>query len=238
MAEGRKTAVEIRNCRRLLGYAGGEAVEFDLPEFRAAEQEQVALTGPSGCGKSTFLNVVSGLIRPDEGQVVVQGASLGELSPWQRDTFRGRAIGFVYQSFNLLEPFSALENVLIGMRFGRANEEGGFRRRAVELLKRVGLQRRAGERTSRLSAGERQRVAIARALSNRPSILLADEPTGSLDPPTGAGVLDLILEVCAEERCTLLLVTHDSELASRLPRQFDCRGLIVHRGAARPEAGP
>ncbi|MCX7011709.1 MAG: ATP-binding cassette domain-containing protein, partial [Candidatus Sumerlaeota bacterium] len=144
--------------------------------------------------------------------------------------------GFIYQGYNLLAPFSALENVLIGMRFGRFAADGSRRRRAMDLLRRVGLERRAHARPARLSAGERQRVAIARAVANRPAILLADEPTASLDPPTAQRVLDLILEMCAEERCTLLLVTHDPDLAARLPRRFDARQLIVHRAAEAPLA--
>ena len=221
-------SVEMRDCRLRLGYAETEVVAFELTALRLEAGEEVALTGPSGCGKSTLLNLIAGLRRPDAGSIVVQGTDLGCLSSSKLDTFRGRTMGFVFQSFNLLESFSAIENVVVGMRFGRARPHTERRARAAALLERVGLQRQMHVRPSRLSVGERQRVAIARAIANRPALLLADEPTGSLDPATATVVFQLIREVCREERCALLLVTHDIDLASGLPRQVDCRGLIRH----------
>lgn len=137
-------------------------------------------------------------------------------------------MGFVFQSFNLLDSFSALENVVIGMRFGRALPHRERHAAAVALLERVGLQRRLHSRPVRLSMGERQRVAIARAIANRPGLLLADEPTGALDPATAQEVFGLIRDVCRESGCALVLVTHDLELAGQLPGQFDCRGLVRH----------
>lgn len=221
-------AVAIQNCRLRLGTAGDEAVVFRLDDFRLTQAEYVALTGPSGCGKSTLLNLVSGLRRPDSGDISVQGKNLRQMSPSRLDTFRGRTMGFIFQSFNLLDSFSALENVMIGMRFGRAYPRGEQQRRAAVLLDRVGLQRRLHTRPSRLSVGERQRVAIARAIANHPALLLADEPTGALDPTTAADIFALICEICREEQCALVLVTHDLDLAARLPRQIDCRGLVTH----------
>lgn len=225
-------AVEIRDCELRLGVTAGEWTAFRLEHFRMDVGEQVALTGPSGCGKSTLLNLVAGLRRPNEGTILVQGIDLKPLSTSKLDTFRGRTMGFVFQSFNLLEGFTALENVLVGMRFGRSCPHGKRRARAVALLERVGLQRRLDSLPGRMSVGERQRVAIARALANRPALLLADEPTGSLDPVTAQDVFGLIRQVCAEERCALMLVTHDLDLASRLPRQVDCRNLIHHLSGA------
>ena len=221
-------AVEIRECRLRLGMAGTEVVSFQLDALRIEAGEEVALTGPSGCGKSTLLNLIAGLRRPDAGSIVVQGTALERLSASQLDTFRGRTMGFVFQTFNLLESFSAVENVMVGMRFGRARPHGERQACAAALLQRVGLQRRLQARPGRLSVGERQRVAIARAIGNRPALLLADEPTGALDPATSAVVFQLIREVCREEQCALLLVTHDLDLAAQLPRQVDCRGLIRH----------
>ena len=221
-------AVDIRDCRLRLGTAGAEIVAFHLDALRMEAGEQVALTGPSGCGKSTLLNLIAGLRRPDRGSIVVQGTELEALSASGLDTFRGRTMGFVFQTFNLLESFSAIENVMVGMRFGRARPQGGRLARATALLERVGLHRHLHARPGRLSVGERQRVAIARAIGNRPALLLADEPTGALDPATAGIVFQLIREVCREERCALLLVTHDLQLAAQLPRQVDCRGLIRH----------
>ena len=226
-------AVEIKNCRLQLGHSGTGAVRFLVERFLLAAGEEVALTGPSGCGKSTLLNLVAGLRRPDAGTIMVHGTELGTLAASRLDAFRGRTIGFVFQSFNLLEHFSALENVLVGMRFGRACAHRERRKTAAALLERVGLKHRLHARPSRLSGGERQRVAIARALVNRPALLLADEPTGALDPATAAGVFELIREVCRAERCALLLVTHDLALAAKLPRRVDCRGFV---GPAHPEA--
>ena len=145
-------------------------------------------------------------------------------------------MGFVFQSFNLLEGFSALENVLVGMRFGRSCASSERRKRAMALLERVGLQHRLDSLPGRMSVGERQRVAIARALANRPALLLADEPTGALDPATAKQVFGLIREVCREENCALMLVTHDFDLAAQLPRQVDCHGLI--RDPARKKPAP
>jgi ABC-type lipoprotein export system ATPase subunit len=199
---------------------------FHLNEFDVAHGEQVALTGPSGCGKSTLLNLIAGLCRADHGSIHVNGTELKTLSASKLDAFRGRSLGFVFQSFNLLDGFSALENVLVGLRFGRACPQAERRDRAVALLQRVGLQHRLDARPGTMSVGERQRVAIARALANRPTILLADEPTGALDPATAKDVFGLIRGVCQEEGCALVLVTHDLDLAAQLPRQVDCRGLI------------
>lgn len=228
MTERTQFAVEVRECRLHLGNAGVEEVVFQLDDFYVRQDEHVALTGPSGCGKSTLLNLVAGMRQPDSGKITVRGTELRLLSPSKLDTFRGRTIGFIFQSFNLLDSFSALENVMVGMRFGRVHSGAEYQRRATELLKRVGLARRLHMRPERLSVGERQRVAIARAIANRPALLLADEPTGALDPATATDVFTMIRDVCDEEQCALLLVTHDLELAAQLPRQVDCRGLVRH----------
>lgn len=219
-------AVEIKNCRKRLGRSGLAQVVFELEKFRLSQESWLALTGPSGCGKSTFLNLLAGMIRPDSGEIKVFGEPITTLSNAALDRYRGKTIGFIFQSFNLLDAFNAEENVALGMRFGHAREG---RARARDLLSRVGLSHRMKSRPSRLSVGERQRVSIARALANRPKLLLADEPTGALDPTTADSVFDLIMELCEEERCALLFVTHDMELANRLPGSFDCRGLIAHR---------
>ncbi len=137
-------------------------------------------------------------------------------------------MGFIFQTFNLLDTFSALENVMIGMRFGRTSSKGRHKERAARLLERVGLQRRLHTRPAHLSVGERQRVAIARAIANQPTLLLADEPTGALDPATASDVFMLIRDVCQEEKCALLMVTHDLNLAMQLPRQVDCHDLVGH----------
>jgi putative ABC transport system ATP-binding protein len=202
-------------------------VEFALDKLEVERGEKIALTGPSGCGKSTLLNIVAGMIRAEEGTVSVLGKDLRKLGTAALDAFRGHHCGFVFQSFHLLHAFTAQENVEIGLRFGARVSAKERKERAIALLKRVGLEHRLNARTSRLSVGERQRVAIARAIAGKPEILLADEPTGSLDPRTAAEVFDLLLEVVAEAGCTMLMVTHDLALAAKLPRQMACQGLVT-----------
>jgi putative ABC transport system ATP-binding protein len=169
---------------------------------------QWVITGRSGSGKTTFLNLVAGIVTPDAGRVQVSGTTLNLLPEAERDRFRAARIGFVFQTFNLLQGFSALENVLLGMLFaGKAD-----RRRGEALLDRVGLKDRIHHTPAQLSVGQQQRVAIARALANKPEILLADEPTGNLDPKTGESVVELLKEVCREGGETLVLVTHQPQV--------------------------
>lgn len=215
--------VNVQNCRRKLG----PGVEFFCESFQVEAGERVALWGPSGCGKSTLLNLVSGLLRPDEGTVEVAGKQLQKLSQGGLDRYRSEHIGFVFQTFNLLSPFTALQNVLLGMRFSETLPSREWKGRATELLERVGLSHRLHAKPTTMSVGEQQRVAIARALANKQDVVVADEPTGSLDPRTSVEVMDLLLEMCTEENVTLLLVTHEDEVASRLERRFECRGLVT-----------
>ena len=214
--------VRMENCRRRLG----PGVDFLCERFEAPAGVQMALWGPSGCGKSTMLNLISGLLRPDVGSIVVDGIETQKLSEGQLDRFRGERFGFIFQTFNLLAPFSALQNVMLGMRFSDTVPSSEWRSRATALLQRVGLERRLHSKPATMSVGERQRVAIARALANKQKIVVADEPTGSLDPKNAAAVMDLLLEMCREEKVTLLFVTHAHELAERLENRFDCTELI------------
>ncbi len=186
-----------------------------ITEFTLEAGEQVALVGESGGGKTTLLNVISGITAADSGEVIVANTNLSKLSEPARDRFRALKIGFVFQTFNLLPAFTALENVLLGMSFSGQRAD---RNRAKDLLARVGLSHRLQHRPATLSVGEQQRVAVARALVNRPALLLADEPTASIDAQHQAKVLELIRETCTEQRCALLLVTHSPEVASQFPR--------------------
>ena len=194
---------------------GGRLPILGISRFELAAAEQAALVGESGGGKTTLLNVISGITLPDAGRVLVDGTQLNRLSEPQRDVFRARKIGFVFQTFNLLDAFTALENVILGMSFagGRVDRHWG-----KYLLDRVGLEARLHHRPSMLSVGEQQRVAVARALANRPTLLLADEPTASVDALHQQKILDLIRETCQEQQCALLLVTHSSEVAGQFTR--------------------
>ncbi|NRB76309.1 MAG: ABC transporter ATP-binding protein [Verrucomicrobiales bacterium] len=218
--------IKLRDVSLRLGSGDpGTVVQFDLPAFEVTAGESVALTGPSGCGKSTLLNLVSGLRRADRGELCVARNDLTKLSPAQLDRHRGAHCGMIFQTFHLLAPFTAIENVAIGLRFG-GRKRFRAKGRATEVLCRVGLEHRLHARPDELSVGERQRVAIARAIAGGASILLADEPTGALDPETGRAVFNLLREIASEEGRTMLMVTHDPVLASELPRTFDCSGLV------------
>ena len=214
--------ITLENCRKRLG----PGVEFFCESFHAPEGSQIALWGPSGCGKSTMLNLITGLLRPDEGRITVDNTEVSTLTQGQLDRFRGGHFGFVFQTFNLLKPFTALQNVMLGMRFSDTIPESQQRAHAKALLERVGLKHRLHSKPGTMSVGERQRVAIARALANKQRIVAADEPTGSLDPKTARGIMDLLLEMCHEEKVTLLLVTHAHELAERCETLHDCSGLV------------
>ncbi|MCL6606936.1 MAG: ABC transporter ATP-binding protein [Geminicoccaceae bacterium] len=176
-----------------------------------------ALVGPSGSGKSTLLHIAGLLERPTAGEVVIEGRAASGLSDAERTRLRRARIGFVYQFHNLLADFTALENVLLPQLLAGAGRKAA-EARGRELLARLGLEGRLDHRPGRLSGGEQQRVAIARALANRPGLVLADEPTGNLDPHTAEEVFALLLEVVREAGAAVLIVTHDPELARRTDR--------------------
>jgi putative ABC transport system ATP-binding protein len=188
---------------------------LDIPRFRVAEGEQMVLVGRSGCGKTTLLHVIAGISRADSGSIRIDGIDVSRLSEVGRDRCRAERIGYVFQTFNLLPAFTALENVLLGMTFARGKRDSD---RAHKLLERVGLSHRATHRPGQLSVGEQQRVAVARALANRPRLLLADEPTANVDPANQQKIIDLICENCREESVALVMVTHSQEVANQFTR--------------------
>ena len=194
--------------------------------------DYVAIVGPSGCGKSTLLNLMGVIDQPTSGTVEIGGKRVDQMSDWEATSFRLRNIGFVFQRFYLMPILSALENVALPMA------EAGFRKeeqrmRAAELLEYVGLSNRERHRPSQLSGGEQQRVAIARALANRPSLLLADEPTGELDAHTGAEIISLFQRLNADG-ATIVVVTHDEELADAAKRKIHMRDGRIVDGATHP----
>ncbi len=190
---------------------GGTHVVVDVPEFSLAAQAQVALSGESGSGKTTFLNLIAGILAPDSGSIKLNGQELAGLSESARDRVRATSIGYIFQTFNLLQGYTALENVLLGMSFG----PGADREFAKALLKRVGLEAKLNHLPRQLSTGQQQRVAVARALANRPQLVLADEPTGNLDHANARDALTLIREACRENGAALLLVSHDRDVLSK-----------------------
>lgn len=199
-------------------YKEGDIETVALRGARLAVQpgEFVVITGRSGAGKSTLLNLIGGLAMPSAGRIVIEGVDLARLSESERAAFRRRTFGIVYQADNLIPFLSALENVMLPMQLARRKGAG---KRARALLDEVGLGQRMQHRPAMLSGGERQRVAIAVALANEPSLLLADELTGELDSATADKVMDLLASLNAERRLTLLVVTHNRQVAARARRQ-------------------
>ena len=206
----------LEDVKKSYTQADGSALQIlDIPQFELADGEQMVLVGRSGCGKSTLLQVISGISRADSGSVKIDGLDITRLTEAGRDRFRAEKLGYVFQTFNLLSGFTALENVLLGMTFASGRYD---RARALRLLDRVGLTSRATHKPGALSVGEQQRVAVARALANRPKLLLADEPTANVDPGNQQQIVDLIRGTCDEENVALLMVTHTTEVADQFDR--------------------
>lgn len=215
-----KTDQPVLACRGLsmrFEDAGRLVVTFSGFDLQVQAGESVAITGPSGAGKTTLLQLLGGLERATEGQVMIQGQDLSRLSDRDRTALRGKAIGFVYQFHHLLGELTALENVAMPLRIARV-PIAQARSRAAELLTQLGLSHRLDHLPGALSGGERQRVAIARALVTKPAVVLADEPTGNLDAANAAQVFDLLMTHVRAQSAALVLVTHDQRLADRCDR--------------------
>src|SRR5499427_7533996 len=204
-------------------------------DFALAPRQSVAIVGASGSGKSTLLSIIAGLDTPTSGSVRLAGADLFALDEDARAAVRAAQVGFVFQSFQLLGNLTALENVMLPLELqGRSDA----RPLATEMLRRVGLGERLRHYPKLLSGGEQQRVALARAFVVRPAVLLADEPTGSLDFATGEKVMELMFELNREAGTTLLLVTHDATIALRCDRQLHIEAGRVDAGQAQAQTGP
>ncbi|WP_428308349.1 ABC transporter ATP-binding protein [Lacipirellula sp.] len=206
----------LENVRKAYVEPNGEPLPIlDVERFEIAAGEQVVLRGRSGCGKTTLLNCIAGLTTVDSGQIMVNGRDVTALPEAVRDRYRATYIGFVFQTFNLLPAFTALENVMLGMTFTGGKPDAV---RAAQLLADVGLAHRLTHKPRALSVGEQQRVAVARALANRPVLLLADEPTANVDPAHQQHVIDLLRSACERENIAMLLVTHSPEVSQQFSR--------------------
>jgi putative ABC transport system ATP-binding protein len=254
-------AIQLEQLKKqFVGPDGSVVPVVDVESLRINDGEQVALIGTSGSGKTTLLHLIAGILTPDSGRILFDVGKAGNgrsdaaatgqgdvlnysrpirnnvvnvaaMSEAQRDVFRGRYIGYIFQTHHLLAGFTALENVLLGMSFtGRASDRDW----AQHLLTEVGLADRLHYKPAKLSVGQQQRVAVARALASRPTLVLADEPTGALDEKNAQQVLDLIRKLCTEVNAALLLVTHDMGIARQMPKMLTLTEL--NRSAAKPSA--
>jgi putative ABC transport system ATP-binding protein len=206
----------LENVRKAYREPNGDALPIlDVPRLELAAGEQVVIRGRSGCGKTTLLNSIAGLTTIDAGSIRINNTEINRLPEAGRDRFRARHLGYVFQTFNLLPAFTALENVLLGMTFTGQRSEPA---RATQLLQQVGLGHRLTHKPAALSVGEQQRVAVARALANRPVLLLADEPTANVDPGHQQQIIDLLRDVCQRENVAMLLVTHATEVSEQFQR--------------------
>lgn len=229
-------ALSVRGLRfRYVGAVDtpADAWTIDLPSLDVAHGEQVLLTGGSGTGKSTLLHLIAGLVDPAAGTVLVDGTNIHALAGAPRDRFRGTKIGMIFQTFNLLAGFSALENVLAALMFSSV-PPGKHQGLAEAALSRLGITR-VHATPEELSVGQQQRVAVARAVVCRPALVLADEPTASLDPENAEHAMDLIQSVCRELGAALVCVSHDPAMSARFERREKLGALV--RSATIPSAG-
>ncbi len=211
----------IKNLQKSFKNADGEVSHIiNIAEFSIAENYQLAVSGRSGSGKSTFLNLVSGIISSDSGSIQFNDVNISSLSESKRDAFRSKNIGYIFQTFNLLQAFTAIENVMLGMMFSKKFAGNNDRKKAEALLNKVGLAKKTNNKPSELSVGEQQRVAIARAVANSPKLILADEPTANLDVKNGELAIDLIKNICKENKISLLLVSHEADIINRFDNKI------------------
>jgi len=200
-------------------HQGSQTIEiFENLNFHVEEGQRVAIMGKSGSGKSTLLSLISGIIKPDDGDISLNGVSYKELQESELNDFRAMNIGFVFQNFHLVSYLNALENVMLPAKVCHIPKP---REKAITLLESVGLGHRLDHLPSQLSGGEKQRVAIARALIHNPKIILADEPSGNLDDETGNAVMDILFELIKKNHTTLILVTHSKDVAERCEKTYE-----------------
>ena len=228
------TVIRARDLHKI--YRLGRDVEVHAlrgVSFTVRRGEALAIMGPSGSGKSTLMNILGCLDKPTQGEYILDGQPVAQMNDDQLALIRNRKVGFVFQSFNLLPRVSALENVMLPLRYAGVLRGAATRARAA--LEAVGLGDRLHHRPNELSGGQQQRVAIARALVNNPAMILADEPTGNLDTESGRDIMELLLRLNREQGTTLVVVTHDPEVAERMRRILHLRDGRLHREERRDE---
>lgn len=219
-----ESILNIRNVSKIYQSAGRELTVLDNINFSITAGSTVAITGPSGSGKTTLLGLCAGLDRATSGTVELNGIALEKLNEDQRAAVRNQYIGFIFQNFQLLPTLTALENIMVPLELRGAKN---IRSHALELLDKVGLADRSHHYPIQLSGGEQQRISLARAFSNQPAVLFADEPTGNLDAETSEKVIKLLFDLNKDAGTTLIIVTHDLELAARTERNIKIKGGII-----------
>ena len=210
--------LSVNHLKKSFVSPSGENIDIvDVDNFTLASSEFCGMRGESGSGKTTFLHLLAGILSPDDGSIQIDGKNLQILSSSAKDRLRAGTVGYVFQSFNLLQGFSCIENLKLAMSFGSNYDESY----AEGLLEKVGLAHRLSYKPSQLSIGQQQRVALARALVNKPKLVLADEPTGNLDSKNANNAINLLCELCQETDSALLVVSHDERVVSNFERQID-----------------
>jgi len=210
--------LELKSLKKSYIQGSANIEIFKNLNFHLRETQQVAIMGKSGSGKSTLLSLISGIIKPDSGDIILNSTSYQDLSESKLNDFRATNIGFIFQNFHLVSYLNALENVMLPAKVCNVPKP---KEKAIELLKSVGLSHRLDHIPSELSGGEKQRVAIARALIHNPKIILADEPSGNLDDETGNAVMDILFELIKKNNATLILVTHSKVVAQRCEKTYN-----------------
>ena len=210
--------LSVNHLKKSFVSPSGENIDIvDVDNFTLASSEFCGMRGESGSGKTTFLHLLAGILSPDDGLIELEGQNTVDLNSADKDSLRAGIIGYVFQSFNLLQGFSCIENLKLAMSFGSNYDESY----AEGLLEKVGLAHRLSYKPSQLSIGQQQRVALARALVNKPKLVLADEPTGNLDSKNANNAINLLYELCQETDTALLVVSHDERVVSNFERQID-----------------
>ncbi|MEZ4195606.1 MAG: ABC transporter ATP-binding protein [Candidatus Paceibacterota bacterium] len=225
-----KPILEVANVSKTFSTSQGDITILDQVNFVVNKGEKVAIVGPSGSGKSTLLSLIGLLDTPTTGTITVDGEIVNELSEARQAKFRNEKIGFIFQSFELISPFNVTENVMAPLEIGGSLLATDVSE-AQNLITSIGLSERSEAMPHTLSGGEKQRVAIARALVRKPALILADEPTGSLDRVTGEKVLSMLLEAVDSQDTTLIIITHDEGVAGKMDRVFELRDKNLHERA-------
>jgi len=219
--------IQLRNVTKTYAIDGDRVNALNGLDLDIKKGEFIAIMGPSGSGKSTAMNMVGSLDTPTNGQVILDGHDIAKLDESQLTEIRGKRIGFVFQTFNLIPSLTALENVMLPMAFQRVSKDLRYKK-GVETLNLVGLGNRLNHKPNQLSGGQKQRVAVARALVNDPEVILADEPTGNLDSKSGQEIMGLLQDLNVKHNKTIILVTHDANIAKRADRIINLKdGKIV-----------